>query len=106
MLIQLAIILLSVTLVASILAFVLPLRSLLYRQRHCPRCGPGSRMMRIPRHSADRLFIGNLISCRRYRCLGCMWTGLFRESAPKGGGALPLTATDIEIPVFQEADKT
>ncbi len=91
---------------ASILGFVFvvwPLRSLLFRKRRCLRCKLQSSLMRVPRQKSDR-FLGKIINCRRYKCLSCNWTGLFRDDPSKSSSGSAPTSTDIEIPTLQEAE--
>jgi hypothetical protein len=70
----------TVPLRTALLSVVALPRSLLLRNRRCLRCGTDAALNRTHRRFGDRL-VGLLVSCRRYRCLRCGWTGLIRDKA-------------------------
>jgi len=103
MLIALLVVALISVLLMALSNVVLPLRSLLLRDRRCPRCGAIDSLARSPRRKLDRI-VSRMINCRRYKCHACRWKGLLREdvAAPSGTTTAPSTA---ELPVLREMQK-
>jgi|GEM_PF-2169393 len=86
------------------LKFVMPLRSLLVSERRCPRCGITHSLTRIPRLSLDR-FVNSVISCRRYQCFGCLWSGLLREKVSRHSRETAFPSDEV-VPIFKEVQET
>ena len=60
--------------------------SLFQRAFRCHHCGKATSLERVPRFKYDKL-IGVWISCQRYVCHACGWTGLIRTSVKENTSA-------------------
>lgn len=100
MLVSVFYLVLIVCLLAIFLKIVLPLRSLLSRERRCPRCGFIDSLTRTPRRRIDRL-LARVIDCRRYKCHACRWKGLLRDTS-----GVTATPSDAEVPVLPELQES
>lgn len=79
---------------------VLQQRSIFFGEIRCPRCGPRVVLRRIPRHVSDR-FLSKFVSCRKFQCVACGWSGLFRSGVARPNGEAP-SGSDFDLQTFND----